>query len=53
MNDLVYLETPLEKITEWKNFIEEVASQLEELSQEDKKIIEAMTQFLGSAIQEE
>ena len=53
LNDPIYLETPLEKITEWKNFIEEVASQLEELSQEDKKIIEAMTQFLGSAIQEE
>ena len=53
MNALVYPDTPLEKITERKNAIEEVEAQIKELEQEAKKITEAKMQFWGSVVQDE
>ena len=50
---MVCLETLPEQIAKWNNSIEEVAAQLDEMEQEAKEVIEAMTQFWGSIIQDE
>ena len=52
-NALVYPYTPPEQVAEWKGSIEEIVIQFEEMDQDAKNITEAMTQFLGSVIQDE
>ena len=53
MNALVYPDMPPEKIAKRKTTKEEVEAQLEELEQEAKKVIDAMTKFWGNIIQDE
>ena len=50
---MVYPYTAPEQLTKWNISINEIAAQFEEIEQEAKNIIEAMTQFWGSVIQDE
>ena len=44
---MFYPHTPLEQVTEWKSAIEEIGVQFEEMEEDENKVKEATTQFLG------
>ena len=50
---MVYLDMPLEQVTEWKSAIEEIGVQFEEMEEDENNVKEATTQFWGSVIQDE
>ena len=53
LNALVHPETPPEQVAEHKNSIEEIVADFETMEQEAKTIMEAMTQFWKSIVQDE
>ena len=50
LNALVHPDTPSEQIAERKRTIDNLATQLEEMEQEAKKLTNATMQFWGSVV---
>ena len=50
---LVHATTPPEQIVVQKSAIEDLETQLKELEQEAKKVVDATTQFWGNIVQDE
>ena len=53
LNALIHLDTPPEQVADRKSTMEDMATHLEEIEQEAKKVTEATTQFWGSVVQDE